>query len=409
MLMGLIGAGGGFANGDAAAYAAQILRGDLADRVTHVGYLGMGWLLSQLVGAQALPWVLDLLTALCATLSVAAVARISRLRGGHPTAAAAALAVALLPLCSWAEVDVVWLAALLWAVALRSRVTAALLVAFAICISPTALLGLPWVAGVRGSDAAGRHGWERPWRYAATWHEVAWLAGVVAFTVGALTVGSGGAWWIGERGVLAVSGIQLDRSLGELVEHALLPGVLVGASIGWLRSRRGLGALLTLPLLLAPADVPSWILLSAALALSVGAAPAIGGLGRLLVIGGLGAQALLSLGSWDLQRVQARQQMAITRDVLDAMGSEDGLIAPWGWGVRASVMATGDEYALSWRPPGDLVRDQAARWCGQAFERIAILPPGSTVPGVSRYVVDINQVHWLQGQELAHGVLPGCR
>jgi hypothetical protein len=64
--------------------------------------------------------------------------------------------------------------------------------------------------------------------------------------------------------------------------------------------------------------------------------------------------------------------------VIEELGEDGGLVAPWSWGARASVLATGDPYGLRWRPPEGFVRDQARGWCGAPPIRVASLPPGAS-------------------------------
>ncbi len=408
MLLGLGGAGRGFANGDAAAYAAQALRGDLSERTVHVGYLAIGSVLSKVVGAAALPWAMDALTALGAALLVAGVARLAGRVGAHPTAAAAAIAVAIAPLVSWAEVDLLWLAALVWAVT-AGPVGAAVLVALAVSFSPSALLALPWVAYLRGDLRGDRPAWAPLRMDADRWRELAVVGGAAIAIVALLSVGSGGDWWVGERGVLRGPPLRLDRVLSTWQSRALLPGVLVGATLGWLRTRRAFGVVLVAPLVVLPADVPGWLVLSVCLALAVAAAPRFDGLGRALTYGALAIQGALAIGAWDAQRISVRRDAEVIRGVLGAMGPSDALVAEWTWGVRASVVATGDEYALTWRTAGEPVRDQAERWCGVSFERVAVLPPGRVIPGVRAWEVDPHGVHWARGEDVPRDALPGCR
>ena len=85
-------------------------------------------------------------------------------------------------------------------------------------------------------------------------------------------------------------------------------------------------------------------------------------------------------GAWaHADRVaRVRAEEAAIAAVLADWRPGDALVAPWSWGVRASVRATGDPYALTWAVPGVPPRDPA--WCGRTFDRIHTLPPGPAQP-----------------------------
>ena len=190
----------------------------------------------------------------------------------------------------------------------------------------------------------------------------------------ALTVGSPGEWWWGDRGVL----------------HApRLPG-RTAAAFGWSGAwalallsgdRRLLGLL---PLLLAPPDVPTWVPWGAASARSL---PALSW-GRGLALGAL------LLGLWGLAERRSRvgSEDRVLRAVVAQLEPGDVLEAPWSWGARASVLATGDPYGARWIAVPRGVRDQQR--C--PAQRLVALPPGAE-PSTGASRVDAHGVVWGPG------------
>lgn len=340
--------GVGFVNGDAAAYAAQAMAGDLADRSVHVGYLaGAAWLAARVTD---LPRALDLASSAFAAAAVALAGAVGRSEGGLPAVAALGAAAVILPLAPFAEVDPVWLALVLLARSLPGRWSAAPMAA-AVLVSPVALLAVPWA------------GWGDGARLRAA------LAGA-ALAVVAVTAWSGGDWWVGARGVLDAPWPQPDRVLdrwGRALPWALLPLALAARGTAF-------EALAWLPLLLAPADVPTWVLPGWSLALRASrGAPSVPveGVGALLAI----QLAIGGFATWAARdRVVAED--VVVREVAAALGPDDGLVAPFTWGARVSVVASGSPYALRWRPPEGFLRDQQGPWCDRPLDRVAVLPPG---------------------------------
>jgi len=327
--------GRGWQNGDAAAYCAQAWSGDLTDRWTHVGYVFGAWLLSPL--GPGLPLALDMVGVAAAVVAAAAAARLA---GNRPVAAVAAVA-ALLPIAPFLEVDPVWIALV---VASAAGMPGAM--ALAVAVSPTALLALPWVGGTRGRG---------PWGEA-----------VVAIAV--LTVVSSGAWWMGERGVLVAPPPRPVRML-----WACLAGVSWPLLIAALARRRDARSLVLLaPLVLAPPDVPVWALAGVACGVVLGRAPAHAAVPWLvavaLVLGG--ARAVHRAG------VVAAEHAVVTQ-VVASWRVGDGMEAPFTWGARVSVAATGHPYGLPWHPPGGWLRDQRRQWCVSPPTRVVHLPPAS--------------------------------
>lgn len=393
--IGLIWAGSGWLNGDAAAYAAQGWAGDVTDRWTHVGYA--------LIAVAAAPWAGPhlplLLDGLGVAMAVAAAVGAGRGVEARGELAALGTIAVLLPWAPFAEVDLVWIAALVWAtLGVRGAV------AVGVSVSPVALLALPWVALRRCSLAPLLEG---------------------AATVLLLTVLSAGAWWIGERGVLRGPPLRPARTLAAW--GTALPGLLVlcgllQGGVAWWRSDRGreavasgggtgperpgpertgpgqeappgrtgpglggwVGVLALLPLALAPADVPAWLLAWIALACTIARrGPAT--LAGALIVGQLG----LGILEVEQRAERVRSEARIVAHVAASLGPADALIAPWTWGARVSVAATGDPYGVIWRPPGGWLRDQQQRWSAAEPQRAAILPPGA---GTGE--PDVLGIHW---------------
>jgi hypothetical protein len=338
----LLALGSGPIDGDAAAYAV----GRWNERWTHAAYV----LLLRIVDGDLLSWIACWLAAVGAA------------RMGGRLAAAGTAAV-LLPWAPFAEVEPLWIAAMVWA-ASGPWWLAAVGVAF----SPTALLATPWV-GRRGV-----------------------LAGMAAVAV--LTVISGGDWWYGPRGV-AEAVLLPGRTLaewGRWLPWALLP----------LADRR---CVLLAPLLLAPPDVPAWTLMgiawsmaqpgrrdaglyetSVAAAVPAACAEPGGSPGPWVpasrrhepwVVALVLAQ--IVIGSWQLwrrcERVQAED--AVVDAVVARLGPEVGLIAPWTWGARIAVRASGDPYGIRWHPPGRWLRDQRTAWCADPPSVVLVVGGGA--------------------------------
>lgn len=404
--VGCAGAGAGFANGDAAVYAAQGWAGDLGQRVVHVGWIAVAVALAPMAGPSLPAW-LDGVTALFAAVAVAAIARLAGVLDRSPLVAAVAAAAVVLPLASSAEVDVPWFA-LVAVAATAPRVGGALLVAGAVLVSPTALLALPWLAVTRWRVAR-RRGELEPLL------DVAALVLAAGLTVGCLTLGSAGSWWTGDRGVLTGAHTMIK---GAWFLHAVPVGLLPLAFLACWRDRRGcradgLGLLAAVPLVLAPPDVPSWLVpAGACVVLAAGAGGPQGWRYRraagVVTVAVLAWDVLASGATWAAERARVQREVAVITGVLAELGPDDALVAPWSWGTRASVMQTRDPYALPWRVSGRPVRDQAERFCGHAFRRVVVLPPGAKVPGVEGWEAGPEGTWWAPGAEPGWQALQGC-
>ncbi len=380
LCVGLAGAGAGFVNGDAAVYAAQGWQGDVSSRPVHFGYVALAALLAPLAG-DALPTWLDGLSALaCAATVLAAGAFAGSMKHRVPWVAAAVSGALLLPLASFAEVDPLWTALLAWAVAVPGAGVAALLTGLATLFSPLALLGLLWVSMARWARAL-----ERVRDTPGVVLDVRmpngglWLVPLVV--VVALSVGSGLEWWTGDRGVLAAPAPRLVRALQAWAGHAVPWASLPLIVLGWVTGG-GVGTLAALLLLVAPPDTAAWgpLAFSLALLASRGATTARAwGRPGWALIALVGIDLLLGGMAWRREGVRVRTEQAQIAQVLAAMGPDDGLVAPWTWGARASVLATRDPYALMWRVPGPPVRDPQP-WCNRVFTRIHVLPPDLVLP-----------------------------
>jgi hypothetical protein len=336
LVFGLIAAlavGSGPINGDAAVYAHQASEGDFSQRWVHLGWVGLLYLVS-LTGLDP-GLAADMLTVGAAMACVAIAGHLaSREERGSPAMASVLVGGAILPVASWGEVDLPWVALVGLTVALEAPFVTGLAMAAAVTLSPAALLALPWVVGRKAPD----------------WAAV--LGAMVAVAV--LTVVSGGEWWSGDRGVL--TGAALDP-------------------IGWLRRW---SAVLTMTLVLAlPAGKSSWTLLLLAPLVLAPADTAVWALG-VLAIGSLTtfhvhwraarwsavvAFALVGVAGWSGQWSRVDQDRLFVEDVVGRFSDRLPVEAQWTMGVRLSLASTGDPYGLMWRIPNGWVRDQRERWC----------------------------------------------
>ncbi len=333
-LFGLAFTGRGYLNGDIAAYCAQAWVSDVSDRVVHLGYLVVATGLAPLAG-EALPRCLDVANVLAAALASVAAARLAPRASLGVGLAAGGL---LLPWSPFAEVDVPWIAAVL---AAATGLPGA--IAVGVALSPTALLATPWVAWHRGQVTP-------------------LLEAVVA--VVALTLLTNGDWWWGPRGVLEPRSYLIGRNFGGWVATVPWLVILTGHP---LRIFRPLLALA--PLLLAPADVPAAALVGVVVTAAALDAP--GGPLRGLALA-LGLALGLQGAQLRAERVDAEQAAIV--ELLERFEPGDGLVAPFTWGARASVIATGDPYGLPWHPPGRFLRDQEVQW-RDVHGTIWVLPP----------------------------------
>ncbi|MEM6926238.1 MAG: hypothetical protein AAF602_04885 [Myxococcota bacterium] len=349
--LGLLFVGRGYLNGDIAAYCAQAWAGDLTDRSVHLGYIAGAAALAPLAGS-ALPGVLDLANVLAAGLAAVAV---TRLTPAAPWTAGLATIGILLPWAPFAEVDVPWIALVLTAAAGAPGAAAG-----AVFLSPTALLALPWVALRRRGVGPLVEG---------------------ALAVAVLTGLSGGDWWWGERGVLQPRSFLIGRNLGSWLATVPWLVVLTGRPGRW-RDLVGLG-----PLLLAPADVPAPALVAIAV-VSTTQGRTRGSLHRVARSVAIAAVLATGLLQASLRAARVTHEHAAILEVLRSFEPGDGLVAPFTWGARASVIATGDPYGLPWHPEGRFLRDQEARWA-EVDGTIRVLPPQASAtpphdPGAPR-------------------------
>jgi len=269
-------------------------------------------------------WLLDVVHAAFGAGAVVAVVRIQGQEAAGWLAAAA-----VLPIAAFAEVDLPWIALLLAGLAGSGGWTA-MCVALAVSVSPVALLAVPWAA-CRGQPR--------------------WVVGGASLAVVTLSAYSGGDWWLGDRGVLMGPAPLIGRTLAAWAANVAPVAVAVGVlGMSWRTA-------LLLPLLLAPPDVATWGLIGCALVAEGPARPWSLGL-RVLVAGQLG----LSTGALVATHRSVRADTRLVEKTAADMGPDEGLIAPWTWGVRVSLAATGDPYGLPWMPPTGPVRDQE-RWC----------------------------------------------
>ncbi len=342
VLVGLLAGGQGFLNGDAAAYAAQGWQGDAASRPIHLVWTVLAVVLAPLAG-EALPRVLDGLVA------VAAGGMVVGTRGERALVAAGVV----LPWCAFAEVDLPWMCLVLVASSLRSTLGASVLTALAVGLSPTALLALPWLARWRCSPAP-------------------LLAGGAA--VLALTLLSQGGWWTGPRGVLH-SELLLGRSLGAW-----------GLSAAWLAVLGGDRRILWLaPLVLAPPDVPAWVLVGVVAASGLPASRWL----PVLAVGAVLAGGWGLVGRWGRVGEEQRQLEAIAA----AHRPGEGYEGPWSWCARLGVVVDRRVDGVPFRPVRPLLDGS---WPSPEVDVVGLLPPGRE-PSAGQAVLRVDErgVRWV--------------
>jgi hypothetical protein len=238
----------------------------------------------------------------------------------------------------------------------------------AVLLSPTALLALPWLFAFRAfsvEEGRGRPAWVL---------EALGPFCAALFAVGIQSLWDAPSWWISDRGVLNAMGGVSPRPFGVWARALWLPALL---AVGGFRQRGSFGLAWTLPLLLAPADVPTWLLAGAPLALGAAAAWARSGAplrAALLVL--LSVQGILSLRAQEQEIRRVARVTAITEAMAARLLTGEALLAPWGWGVRVGVAATRDPYGVPWAPLEGPPPARALRWCGAEIRRVALLPPG---------------------------------
>ena len=331
-LLGLVWVGSGWLNGDAAAYTAQGLAADPTDRWTHVGYAAMAVALAPVAGPR-LPVALDVVGVLATVVAAMAAGRL-----GGPVAAVGA-AAALLPWGPFAEVDPVWIAAVV-----LSGAGARGAMALGVAVSPVALLAIPWAMQQRRTIGPA-------------------VEGAVAVLL--LVAVSQGDWIIGERGVWSGSVIRPGRTL--IAWATAAPWVPLIALLA--RPSRIVALIGLAPLILAPPDVPGWALGGIAVAVAVGeGAVALGPLAVAIQLG-IGAGAAADRAD------RVATEAAVVQRIASSLAATDGLVAPWTWGSRIAVARSGDPYGIPWHPPGRWLRDQRRTWCAAAPTRLVILPP----------------------------------
>jgi hypothetical protein len=354
--LGLLLGGAGFLGGDPAAYAAQGWQLDVAERPVHLGYVLLACLLSGV--GEHLPRALDAVSALAAASLVLS----ASVRARQPVTAAWLAAAWVLPWCAFAEVDLLWMALVAWGAVVASPAMAATLWGLALTVSPVAALALPWAAWHRGGARA--------------------LAGpLVALAV--LSLLFDGAWWTGHRGVLTAH-LMPGRSLWAFV--------VSGAwAVGLLSRDHRLLALA--PLVLAPPDVPVWVFVGVVSSRGV---PAVAWQ-RGLAIGAV------VLGLWGLgeRRARVAREQRVVEHVAAALQPGDVLEAPWSWGARVAVVASGDPYGVHWVAVPRPVRDQAR--C--PAERLVALPVGAA-PSTGAVRRDPMGVWWGPGCSPAPDAAP---
>jgi len=308
-VLGGLGLGAGPVNGDAAVYAWQIDQGVFTERTVHLGYL----LLGALLGAGTLEAL---------TVVAAAGLCLGAGRWSGSWIAAAVVGAAVLPLASFAEVDVPWACAISWILASRTPWIAATWAAVAMSLSPMTLLALPWVL-LQRPDAR--------------------LVASCALTLAAITVIGSGDWWFGGRGVFNGPDLLPGRTAQSWLRY--VPWLVL--PLAWSPALRAHALTLT-PLLLAPPDVAGWLIGALGLGKLASEEP-IQRRGALLLV------AAVAIGLYhrdsELRRVGAENNRIA--ELVATLGPDDGLESSWSVGVRASLLAGRGPYGLPWRKPGE--------------------------------------------------------
>lgn len=383
VLIGCMGVGSGFVNGDAVVYAHQAMTGDWASRITHVGYIFPTWLLALGTGEYT-PVLMDLFSAIAAGFAVVSAAKIGAKIGGNPTIVAGLTFVGVLPLASSAEVDIVWFAMLLYAT-VAPRWAAVLFTGWAVAISPLAVLALPWAMVIRGA-VYGR-------RARGSAFELA-LGAVIGVIV--LTLLSSGAWWFGDRGVLVATDAFEYREVVHRWTHGVGLTYVAVCAICLVHYSRvvvpsiWLAVLLSFTMLAAPPDTAGYLPLLISLALLAGfSRPSM----RLIGAGFVVVSMLFAVGEWSRRVARVEAENTLAQHIAQRITDADGLIATWSWGVRVSWYRDGNPYGDWWRVPGSTLRQQHV-WCQRSFQRVANLPAGREYMGSGQKETDEFGVVW---------------
>jgi hypothetical protein len=125
--------------------------------------------------------------------------------------------IAMLPVVSWAEVDLLWMALLVAAVFADHAWVSSICWLMAISVSPVAILAGPILVGLR----------DEGWRYYLV---------LTVVSVALLSLIGGLDWWIGDRGVLTAQGVNPLRTLGEWSRYC--PWLVVPFVGPWLGRHR---------------------------------------------------------------------------------------------------------------------------------------------------------------------------
>ncbi len=334
--------GVGYRNGDAAVYVHQATMGDLNQRWVHLGYLALGSLVSPYLDvARFYEWM----NVAAAGALVIGMGRLVGRDSARRIEVALLTAAVVLPQVAGGELDLPWIALVVWATALPAGWGVALCFGAAMAISPVAVLTLPWMA----MRASRRH--------------LVWAVGGAVLVIIALTGLSLGDWWVGDRGVLTGGSPRPYRSLIAWAEALGMGlGVIGLATLG---SRTAC----LLPLLLAPADVPVWVMGGLFFALEL---TRYGTRARRLAIAATGVALVESIGG----AVDSSRRMEAENAALEQVASvvgDDGLVAAWTYGVRVSLLQADDPYGMRWITPEGGVREQQSRWCADPPRRSWVL------------------------------------
>ena len=389
-----MGVGAGFVNGDAVVYAHQAMTGDLASRITHIGYILPVHVLAWIAGANT-PILMDLLSALAAGFAFICAAKISMKVGGDPKAVAGLTFVGVLPLACSAEVDIIWFTLLLYAT-VTTRRRAIVFSCWAVAVSPMAIAALPWAMVIRSAVHARRS------RLSAFDIGFGALLGVSV-----LSVLSSGDWWFGQRGVLVATDVFEYKEVVHRWTHGVGLTYVAICAVCLVNYKRVLApslwisVVLSLTMLASPPDTAGYIPLLVSLALLAGFSRHSM---RFLTAGLIIISMLLAVGEWSRRVARVEAEDALVRHVAQRLADEDGLVATWSWGVRVSWYREGSPYGAWWRVPGAALPQQLL-WCQKSFLRTASLPAGRDYDNRVQWTVDEFGVSWSPlslGQQNTH-------
>ncbi len=358
LALGLAFSGSGFLNGDAAVYWNQAVSGDILQRTTHIGYISIAWIAANI--RPDFPESMDLLSVCAGALAVWRIGR------GAPSWIGVAAAALVIPTAAFAEVDPIWTALVVLAATTVTAWRSAWLAA-AVCVSPTALLTVPWLCHRARSV--------RP-------------VLVALVTIVALIGLSRGDWLWGPRGMLDLPAWRVGRTLTEWV--ASLWWVAIAVGVAWRANPRVAdprlwGAVLALtPLMLAPPDVPSAVFVGLAVLMTLtvlfeSEVPPKRTRGTWWLNGCALVMLLAGVFSLGQRAGEVRVENQWLEEQAQRLSPDVRMVAPWSLGVRVSLLRTGEPYGICWRNPDRVLAAQRCVCTDQLTRAAWLVEPGVPV------------------------------